>query len=294
MIVLGFNDYEAQAQRLAQSLGVPAQTVDVHRFPDDEVKVTLPADKLPEHVVICRSLDRPNDKLIELLLTSATARTCGAQRLTLVAPYMCYMRQDTAFHPGEAVSQKIIGAWLAQQFDNVITVDPHLHRIQRLSQAIPAATARALSAAPLMADFLKARLDHPYILGPDQESKQWVKAIADNEGLDYGVATKQRRSDRDVEISLPDVTFKGRDVVIVDDVISTGHTLCETAKRLRRAHVNSVHCLITHALCAGDAARKLKDAGVDNFWSTDSIDHSSNAVLLADLLKSAVQDLNSN
>ena len=129
-MLLGFSDYESQGRRLADALGMPFALVAIHRFPDGESKVTLPSP-LPERVVLCRSLDAPNDKLIELMLCAETARAMGAKRVALVAPYLCYMRQDIAFHPGEAVSQKIVGKFLAGLFDAVITVDPHLHRIAR-------------------------------------------------------------------------------------------------------------------------------------------------------------------
>jgi len=150
MIVLSFDDYETQSRKLAEALGIPFCVIDRHRFPDGESKLTLP-DKLPEHVVFCHSLDQPNEKLLELLLAAKTAIDLGARVLTLVAPYLCYMRQDKAFHPGEAVSQTIIGQFLADLFDNVITVDPHLHRIQYLQQAIPAKYAVSLTATSLMA-----------------------------------------------------------------------------------------------------------------------------------------------
>src|SRR5690606_12123678 len=107
-----------------------------HRFPDGELRLRLPAT-LPAAVVLFRGLHQPNEKLVELLLTARTARGAGARHLTLVAPYLAYMRQDMAFAPGEAVSQRIVGDFLAQLFDAVITVDPHLHRVARLDEAVP-------------------------------------------------------------------------------------------------------------------------------------------------------------
>ena len=151
-LLLGFPEYAAPAQRLAKALHCPYEQVEVHRFPDGESKLRLPPT-LPRHVIVCRSLDHPNDKLIELLLTAETARAAGAEQLTLVAPYLCYMRQDMAFHPGEAVSQRIIGRWLADLFDTVITVDPHLHRIDQLSEVIPASRSVTLSAGPRSSPF---------------------------------------------------------------------------------------------------------------------------------------------
>ncbi len=106
--------------------------------------LTLPVDgagQLPARAVLLRSLYQPNDKLVELLLAARAARGLGVRHLTLVAPYLAYMRQDIAFHPGEAVSQRIVGPFLASLFDAVVTVDRHLHRVATLPEAVPAAQA---------------------------------------------------------------------------------------------------------------------------------------------------------
>lgn len=288
LLVLGFPEYAEQARKLAAALRADWKLVDLHRFPDGESKIRLP-DALPPHVVVCRSLHDPNAKLIELLLTAATARELGATTLTLVAPYLCYMRQDAAFHPGEAVSQRIIGQFLAERFDAVITVDPHLHRVNRLDEAVRAARAVALSAAGEMGRFLRDRADGPLLLGPDSESLQWVRAIAEPAGLDYGVAEKERLGDRSVRIALPKLDFRGREVVLVDDMASTGHTLATAARQVTAAGATRVDVLVTHALLVGDAMEQLKSAGVTHFWSTDSVPHASNAIDLAGLLARAVQ-----
>lgn len=288
-MILGFSDYQAQGRRLAEALGTSYAEVVVHRFPDGESKVTIPTG-LPQRVTFCRSLDRPNDKLVELLLAAATAREQGARHLTLVAPYLCYMRQDVAFHPGEAVSQRVVGRFLAELFDAVITVDPHLHRIEHLEQAIPA-TAVALSSAPALRRFLRSQVNDPLLLGPDEESRQWVRAIAEPAGLEYAVARKERRGDRDVDIRLPTFEVRGRTVVLVDDMVSTGRTLISVARALQAAGVGALHCLITHPLFADDAGDSLRAAGIETIWSSDSIAHESNAVALAPLLAEAIRNL---
>jgi len=290
MMILGFDDYEGQSRKLARSLSIPCQIIQRHRFPDGESKLTLPG-KLPEHVIICRSLDHPNEKLLELLLAAKTARELGAEELTLVVPYLCYMRQDKAFHPGEAVSQPIVGNFIAGLFDNVITVDPHLHRIQRLQQAVPAAQAVTLTATSLMTEFLHAHIKNPVLLGPDSESEQWVSAVAAPGQLDFGVCKKIRTGDRDVEISLPEIDLSGRTVVIVDDVASSGQTLAVAAKQCISQKAEHVDVLVTHALFAGDAKERLITAGVRNIWSTDSVSHESNIIPLHELLKEAVLNL---
>jgi ribose-phosphate pyrophosphokinase len=286
-VVLGFPSYRGPARRLAASAGIPYRDIDIHRFPDGESRVRLPG-ALPPDVIFCQTLNDPNRKLVELEIAAAAATELGARRLTLVAPYLCYMRQDKAFQPGEAVSQGIIGALLARRFDTVITVDPHLHRVHDLREAVPARRAVAVTAAPLMAQWLAARKDHPLLIGPDAESRQWVEAIAAPGGLAYGVARKERAGDRDVSITLPDLPVAGRPVVLVDDVASTGRTLATAADLLREAGAASIGVLVTHALFVGDAEAELRAAGVGEIFSTDSVEHPSNRLRLDALLAEAL------
>lgn len=288
-MILGFPEYKQPARRLAEKAGLDYADVDIHAFPDGESLVRLP-EQLPRHVVFCRSLNDPNHKLVELELAAATALQLGADRLTLVAPYLCYMRQDAAFRPGEAVSQRVIGDWLAQRFDSVITVDPHLHRTSSLHEAVPVRQAIALSAAPAMADWLAQRSDRPLLIGPDEESMQWVRAIAAPRGLEYGVARKRRLGDREVRIELPDQTFERRHVVLVDDVASTGQTLVETARQLAGRGPASLSVLVTHALFVDDALARLEAAGVTDICSTDSVPHPTSRVPLDALLARALPE----
>ncbi len=288
--VVSLPDYQAAARRLAGQFNGDYRPICVHRFPDGESRVQIPVD-LPDHLVICQSLDHPNDKLIELLLACQTARQQGVQRLTLVAPYLCYMRQDKAFHPGEAVSQQIIGRFLASLVDDVISVDAHLHRISHLSQAIPVDNAINLSAATALGEFLVGQVLDPVLLGPDAESRQWVQQVAAVGGYDFGVAHKTRHSDVDVKVVLPDFDFQDRTVVLVDDVVSSGHTLAQAAGQLRAAGAGAIHSLVTHALFAKGATELLQQAGIEHIWSSDSIPHPSNTIQLAGLLAQALNDI---
>ncbi|MFT5659295.1 MAG: ribose-phosphate pyrophosphokinase, partial [Gammaproteobacteria bacterium] len=275
---------------LADALDMPCHVIQCHRFPDGENKLTLPAE-LPRHVLFCRSLDHPNEKLLELLLAAKTARALGAKTLTLIAPYLCYMRQDKAFNPGEVVSQTIVGNFLADLFDNVITVDPHLHRISHLNQAIPSNNAVSLSATTLMSEFLLKRLENPILLGPDSESKQWVSAVAKPNNWEYVVCEKIRLGDRNVEITLPSINMHGRNVVIVDDVASSGKTLAVAAGKCILKNAHQVDVLVTHALFSDDVKQDFLKAEVRHIWSTDSVSHESNIIPLWGLLKQAILKL---
>lgn len=290
-LLLHFDDETDEALRLACAAGLRAAPIERHRFPDDELRLRLPV-RLPERTVLYRSLHRPNEKLLELLLVARSAGRSGARHLTLVAPYLAYMRQDKAFRPGEAVSQRIVGEFLAGLFDGVVTVDPHLHRIASLAEAIPVPHAVALSGAGLLADVAVARRGRPLLVGPDAESRQWVDAAAQRHGLDSIVCAKLRHDDRHVDIALPGgVDVGGRAVVILDDVASSGRTLARTAECLRAAGAATVDVAVTHALFVGDALDVIRAAGVDEVWSTDCIPHASNAVHVAPLLAEALRPI---
>lgn len=290
-LLLHFEDETLEAGRLARAAGLECAVIERHRFPDDELRLRLP-ERLPGRVVVYRSLHRPNEKLLELLLVARTAGRLGAEHLTLVAPYMAYMRQDVAFRSGEAVSQRIVGEFLAGLFDGVVTVDPHLHRVNTLAEAVPVPHAIALSGAPLLADIVAQARPGAVLLGPDAESAQWVAAAAARHGFAHAVCTKVRHGDRDVDILLPEgLDVSGRAVVLLDDVVSSGHTLAGATRLLRAAGAASVDVAVTHALFAGDALAQLEAAGVGQVWSTDCIAHSSNAVSVAPLLAEALRQI---
>lgn len=291
MQILTFPDYLPQAQRLGKALGAAqVQCLQPHPFPDGETLIRLP-EHLEPHVILCRGLDRPNQKLIELLLACRGARAQGVRRISLIAPYLCYMRQDAVFHPGEAVSQRIIGDFLAGLVDDVITVDAHLHRTPDLAAAVPVRNAVNLSAAPVISAYIRALDTKPLLLGPDSESRQWVERIAHDTGLEPAVASKVRLGDRSVQIRLPQTGIKGRDILLIDDVISTGHTLITATRELLAAGAGRVDCIVTHALFTDDACQALLKAGVSHIWSTDSIGHASNCMPLADIIAQSLRAL---
>ncbi len=287
-LLLAFDDEQPAAAALAAALAVPWAQVQRHRFPDGESKLRLPP-ALPAEVLLLRGLHQPHDKLVELLITVPAARALGAQRIVLVAPYLAYMRQDMAFSPGEAVSQRHIAALLAAQVDGLITVDPHLHRIASLDEVMPGCPNRALTAAPLLGAWVAQQVPGALLLGPDEEALQWVAAAGQAHGLDHAVCHKQRFGDRDVRVALPALPLVGRAVVLLDDVASTGRTLVEAATAALAAGAASVDVAVTHALFVGDALAQLRAAGVRHVWSTDAVPHATAVVPIAALLAAAVQ-----
>lgn len=282
-LILPMPGNEAMAQAMAGHGGGEVGRIETRRFPDGERYVRILNDAAGRDVDIVCTLADPDPQLAGLIFVAATARELGARSVRLVAPYLAYMRQDARFQPGEAVSAPIFARLISGVFDALVTIDPHLHRIHALGE-IYAIPARALQAAPLLADWVRANVASPLLVGPDAESAQWVAAVAAHAGAPQLVLAKTRRGDRDVSIEMPDAQrFAGRTPVLVDDMISSGHTMIEAAAALRAQGFAAPWCVTVHALF--DAATEARLQGVmAGIVSTDSVPHPTNAIGVAALL----------
>ncbi len=228
---------------------------------------------------------------IALRFAAEAAREVGARSVGLVAPYLAYMRQDKRFHPGEAISAPLYARFLEESFDWLAALDPHLHRNPELANLFHIPATR-VAAAPLVAQWLVEHVPEAMLIGPDSESEQWVADIARRAGMPWQVLHKQRRGDRDVEVSLPDAAAaSGRTPVIVDDIVSSGHTVLETLGHLKRLGLPPAVCIAIHAVFSGDAYERLSNAGAAQIVSTNSIPHSSNAIQIAGVLADACAGL---
>lgn len=279
---------EQQGRDLADRLGGETGVLETRRFPDGESYVRIVSIVAGRNIVLVCSLARPNDQFLRLVFAARTLRELGAAHITLVAPYLAYMRQDKRFHAGEAVTSSQFADLLSREVDRLVTVDPHLHRHKALSEiyAIPAV---ALHAAPLLADWIAVNVEQPLIIGPDIESEQWVSAVAGRAGAPYVVLRKARHGDRDVEIAIPDLgAWAGRRPVLIDDIASSGRTLIETARGLIGQGMQAPVCVVVHALFADDAYAELSGLA-ERIVSTDTVAHPSNGISVAGLLADALR-----
>ena len=274
---------EALAEHLARAGGWPLGTLETRRFPDGEAYVRLLDDVAGKAVDLVCTLARPDEGFLRLVFAADAARALGAREVTLVAPYLAYMRQDRRFLPGEAVTSQSFARLVSSSFDRLVTVDPHLHRYPALSPlyGIPA---DALQAAPALADWIAAEVTAPFLIGPDEESEQWVSAIADRVGAPYAVLRKIRHGDRNVDVELPDLTgWRGRQPVLVDDIASSGRTLIEAARKIALQGFAPPVVVVVHGVFAEDSFERLSPL-CSRIVSTDSVPHASNAIALAPLL----------
>jgi ribose-phosphate pyrophosphokinase len=290
-IVLALPGNEPMADRIAASLSAERGQATVRRFPDGESYVRVESSVQGRPVVLVCTLDQPDGKLVPMLLLAAAARDAGAASVGLLAPYLAYMRQDVRFSPGETVSARHFAGWLSAGFDWLVTADPHLHRIADLAEVYSVPT-RNVHAAQAIADWLRLNVQQPVLVGPDEESRQWVEDVAGRAGSPCVVLRKSRRGDRDVEVSVPDVArWQRHTPVLVDDIVSTGRTMIETIRHLKTLGWPAPVCVAVHAVFAGSAYEDILDAGAAKVVSCDTIVHASNRISIAAGLARAVGEL---
>lgn len=290
-VVLALPGNETLAEGLAARVGAELGRVTLHRFPDGETYVRVETPLRDRDVALVCTLPRPDEKLIPLLFLAATARDLGATRVGLVAPYLAYMRQDRRFREGEGITSAYFARVLSAAVDWVVTVDPHLHRRTSLDE-IYTIPSEVVHAAPHISAWVRETVRRPVLVGPDEESAQWVRDVADGAGVPFIVSQKIRRGDRDVEVRVPDVErWHEHTPVLVDDIISTARTMIVTVRQLIAAGLSAPVCLGVHAIFASGAHDELRASGASVIATCNTIPHASNAIDLTDVLTDAVRRL---
>ena len=283
-LLFSYPDNEEQAVLLAKEAGYELGAIDIHHFPDGESLVQLETDVKDRDVILFCSLNQPDSKAMTIMFFAQTAKELGAKSVGLITPYLGYMRQDKRFHEGEAITSNIFAAFLSQYFDSLITIDPHLHRHKEMKE-IYTIPAQVIHAADAIADWIKNNIDKPVLIGPDEESDQWVSDVAQRAGAAYTVLTKTRHGDKDVEVSVPDVDqYADHTPVLVDDIISTARTMIAAAGHLKDAGMKPPVCIGVHAVFAGDGYEALQKAGAGKIVTCNTILHPTNAIDLIRLL----------
>jgi ribose-phosphate pyrophosphokinase len=268
MHVIGGTASTALAERISRELGgAPFGIPFTKRFPDDEMYVRVGGRLEGEDVVIVQSTRTDND-FLELILLEDAVREAGARRTFVVVPYFGYARQDRRFFPGEPVSARTLCHHVELDADAVVTVD--LHSSQTLTQFTK--PAYEASGIPAIARLLAERsLD--LLVSPDKGGVDRVRRMAQLLDKPWFALEKRRIDSEHVELSLPStlpVTVEGKNVALIDDVISTGGTIVEAAKLLRKKGALGISAACTHGLFLKDAFERIK-AVVGDVYSTDTL-----------------------
>jgi ribose-phosphate pyrophosphokinase len=273
---------------LARRLGAETGLVELRHFPDGESYVRFGTPVAQRDVILLCTLDRPDPKLAPLLFAACAARRQGASSVGLAAPYLAYMRQDTAFRAGEAVTSEIFAKLVSGAVDWLVTLDPHLHRYPALD-SIYETPALAATATEAIGRWIADNVERPLIVGPDQESRAWAERIARHSGGKAVILSKRRSGDRSVRIDDRGLEpIEGATPVLVDDIASTAQTLIEAIRLITGKGGHAPVCAVVHAIFAEDSYQSLLALGVERVVSTNTVAHVSNAIDIAAPLADAI------
>lgn len=258
------------ASRVSKELKANLIIPELRVFSDGESKIRFPA--VGGTCVIVQSTYPPTDThLLQAMMIAKKCADDGAVEICAVVPYLAYARQDRPFLDGELATISLVANLLsAAGVKSVITVDMHSQLGMSLFSSVEISN---VSSVPLLADHAKGmKLNDPIAVSPDAGGAQRVSDFAKRIGSDYLVLKKSRnRATGEVTVEDPDFDIKGRDAVLVDDIISSGGSIIAAAESLRRKGANRVYAMCAHALLLGDAAEKIAKAGVNDIVATNSI-----------------------
>ena len=224
----------------------------------------------------------PNKTLLDLFFLGKTLKDLKAKKVIFLVPYLGFMRQDKRFNSGEAINAKIMSQMINECCDKIITIDPHLHRILKMSDVFT--NGINLTANHLIAKYIKNNFKNFVIIGPDWESFQWAEEIAKETNSKNTVMDKTRFSGRKIENKIKkEIDLKGKNIIIVDDIISTGKTMIGALKEAKKRGARSVNAIGVHGLFIEKGYEKMKKAGFNKIVSTNTIIHKTNKIDIIDL-----------
>ncbi len=284
MIIISCSNGKHLAKKVANRLKKPYSELSVEKFPDGELNLRFKTDVKNKKVVLVQSFYGDiNDLIVEVLFAADTAKDLKAKSVSLVAPYFPYLRNDKRFRSGEAISLRVIADIMDKFLDEIYIIDPHLHREKTLGHIFKIKSHK-LSACKKIADYIKKNIKKPLIIGPDWESYKWANKVASYINSESYIMGKKRISGRKVVVSFnKKIDVKGKNIVIIDDMISTGNTIIEAAKNLRKLGVKTITCICVHGIFAENALQKLNKAKI-NVISTNTIPSAKSKIDVTDVI----------
>ncbi len=280
MNIIGGPASQLLAGRVA---GVMKSTIllnEFKRFPDGELYTCVLDDFAGKEVTIIQSTVNDSDFISLLQLIDACSE---AAQINVVIPYMGYARQDKQFKKGEPISARVIAR--AIKADNVFTVNIHNESILDYFDA----KATNLDATPMLGRYIKnMKFKKPIIIAPDDGAIPLARNASKDLGIDYDFLEKTRLSGETVSIQPKNVEVKGRDVIIIDDIISTGGTMAETISLLAQQGAHEVFTACVHPVFSNNAILKLFRAGVKGIIATDTIDRGVSVVSVAPVIAEGI------
>lgn len=286
MVISGSKGHHL-AYKIAKKLSIDFVPCEVRLFPDGELYIRITKDPYNKSIIYLQSCyGDPSRDILEFIFTVRTLKELNSKEVIGIIPYLPYMRQDDRFKNYEVVSAKILFEIIRESgLDMLISIDIHLHRLADLTRIFGFPIVNLTAMEKLALASLEYFDDRDIIVvAPDSEAEQWAKLASDTLNTDYIVLQKVRHGDEEVTVSGELSGVEGRSILIVDDIISTGSTLVNTLKELRKFNVKRVIAACTHALLVRNAEEKLFNAGLDAIISTNTVLNPYMKVDVADII----------
>lgn len=262
--------HRALAENIALAYGSNLGDVNITRFSDGEFTIYFNETVRGQDVFLIQPTTPPSDNLMELLLMIDAARRASARKIIAVIPYFGMARQDRKDKPRVAIGSKLVANMLmAAGVTRVITMDLHADQIQGFFE-VPV---DHLYASTIFLPYIKENFDleNLIIAAPDTGGTKRANAYSKYLGLEMAVCYKQRKAANQIENMLVIGDVKGKDVLIVDDIIDTAGTLTKAANLMQREGAKSVSAMCTHAVLSGPAYERLENSEIDKLIVTDTI-----------------------
>ena len=271
MKIVACNSNRALASAMAQHLNMDLTRATIRRFADNEIGVEIHENIRGEDVFVVQSTSYPaNDHLLELLITLDALKRASCRRVTAVMPYFGYARQDRKSGPRTPISAKLVANLITHAgADRVLTMDLHAGQIQGFFD-IPVDN---LYAAPMFAGEIKRayRDRNVMIVSPDVGGVVRARAMATRLGVDLAIIDKRRERAGVSEVMNVIGDVRGRDCILVDDIVDSGGTLCNAATALLNNGATSVAVYVTHGVLSGRAVERIQGSSLEMVTITDSI-----------------------
>lgn len=284
------------AEQIAESYGTSLGEVIVNTFSDGEFQPSFEETIRGNDVYIVQSTFAPSDNLLELLLMIDAARRASANRIVALIPYFGFARQDRKDKPRVSIGSKLVTNLLvASGVDRIITMDLHSDQIQGFVD-LPV---DHMFASSIFVPHLKAKnMDNMVIATPDTGGTKRAAAYANFLNTDLVICYKQRSKANTIDSITIIGDVKGKDVVIVDDIIDTAGTICKAADIMMEQGAKSVRAVCTHPVFSGDAYEKIEQSVLNEVIVSDTLptkDHEKISVLSsADLFADVISRVHNN
>lgn len=275
MIVVSSDSSVGLSSKLSASLGSVLSPCITRRFPDGELYVRIDANLRHEDVVVVGNTRSDSDFLETLFLVNA-ARENGADTVRAVIPYYGYARQHMIYKPGESISSKAVLRTLENWCDEILSVE--LHDPETAGFALK--PFRNITVNETIANYFRNRSIN-FVLSPDDGGLDRAKKVGDLLKCQSLFIDKRRIDSNTVDMKLPEVDFQGKNVLLIDDIISTGGTIMKAIALLRTRKVSKIFVTAVHGVFASGSQSRIA-AICDGLCVTDTIESNFSAISVAD------------